>query len=660
SLPPGFHLDESFEGLEAWRMVADPAYRPIFLEGNFGVPPLNAWANAISFALGGLFGIAPGPTLMRTTAAVVGTLGVAAVAWLAYELAQCERDGGSRRLRLTAAFPLLAAAALAVMRWHVHFSRMGIEPVFMPLWWALGMALLLHALRTGRWVAYAALGVTLAAPMYTYQGAWHFPFLIGGSALVLLSTQRKGDLPPKQRRVAGLLLAGGLALLLVTPLLLFLWRNPELAILRPAQISVVGETASPADSNLLTTTVQTLAMFWPFGQTGDLDPRRNLPGAPALPLLLAIPFFAGVGVALWHWRRPVGWISLTGLLGLLLVGFISEYAPHFHRILGAAAPVALLIGLGLDAGVRGVASLLAKAGVAQRSRVAVAWTLAVALLLGAGIVGARDYFVRWAALPDLYHAFDEGLWQVGQWLAEQPAEMPLYLTPRSADHPTLAFALATGTGDPRTVEPPVTFDGRAVLPLTDGPAPAPERYLAIEHEDFRTPLLLPEVLPDAAEVERWRDRSGAAYATAWERPAGSDPLRAPQVTLDVPVGDGIRLLGYDVLPDSLHPGAVLYLQLHWLVEQAPTADWTTFTHLLNPVSSEAPPMAGKDALPGGGSLPTSRWQTGWRILDEYQILLPADLAPGVYDLAAGLYQADGSRLPADEPIRLGAVTIAAP
>ena len=48
-LPPGFHFDESFEGLEAWHILTDPTYRPVFLTGNFGVPPLNAYANAITF-----------------------------------------------------------------------------------------------------------------------------------------------------------------------------------------------------------------------------------------------------------------------------------------------------------------------------------------------------------------------------------------------------------------------------------------------------------------------------------------------------------------------------------------------------------------------------------------------------------------------------------
>ena len=40
ALPPGFHFDESFEGLEAWRILTDATYRPIFLEGNFGVAPI--------------------------------------------------------------------------------------------------------------------------------------------------------------------------------------------------------------------------------------------------------------------------------------------------------------------------------------------------------------------------------------------------------------------------------------------------------------------------------------------------------------------------------------------------------------------------------------------------------------------------------------------
>ncbi|HXF62989.1 MAG TPA: hypothetical protein VNK95_15295, partial [Caldilineaceae bacterium] len=64
-IPPGFHFDESFEGLEAWRILTEPDYRPIMLAGNFGVPPLNAYANALTFTLAERLGGEAGPTAMR-------------------------------------------------------------------------------------------------------------------------------------------------------------------------------------------------------------------------------------------------------------------------------------------------------------------------------------------------------------------------------------------------------------------------------------------------------------------------------------------------------------------------------------------------------------------------------------------------------------------
>ena len=99
AIPPGFHFDESFEGLEAWRILTDPAYRPIFLTGNFGVPPLNAYANTFTFGIFGALGGEAGPTAMRTTAAVFGILGVFAVYLLANSFGDltCGRSAVSLR-----------------------------------------------------------------------------------------------------------------------------------------------------------------------------------------------------------------------------------------------------------------------------------------------------------------------------------------------------------------------------------------------------------------------------------------------------------------------------------------------------------------------------------------------------------------------------------
>jgi hypothetical protein len=137
------------------------------------------------------------------------------------------------------------------------------------------------------------------------------------------------------------------------------------------------------------------------------------------------------------------------------------------------------------------------------------------------------------------------------------------------------------------------------------------------------------------------------------------PDRPPQQPLAATVGDGIRLAGYDVQPGTLHPGEILYLQLHWLVDTPPQTDWTVFTHLLRlDAAGNAMVAAGHDSRPGNGSLPTTRWQAGWRVMDEYQIALPAELAPGAYHLEIGLYQANGARLPAGSAgIRLGEVIL---
>jgi hypothetical protein len=641
TLPPGFHFDESFEGLEAWRILTTFNYKPLFLEGNFGVPPLNAYANALVFWVGGWFGIAPGPTLMRITAALFGVLGVLAVYGAAWEL----RLADPRR-SLSPAFPLLAAGALAIMRWHVHFSRMGIEPVIVPLEWAGAIWLLLRGRRTRSWGNFVALAFVLAATLYTYQGAWVIPVIMGVTALLLLvdTSAAQTGLPRLWPR---LLLAGALALVLVAPLLLYFGRHAELLLLRPAQIAVVGATGSPADQGILHNVRATITMFWPFdwpfGPTGDMDPRRNLPGAPALNLWLALPFWAGLLMALRRLRTPTFWIPLFGLIGLLSVGVVSEYAPHFHRVLGAAAPAALLCAMALD-------------WLWQRRPQRAQWVgpvAAVALLMLGGLTSVRDYFVRWAALPDLYYAFDQGLWDVGRWVADQPPDAPVYLSPRPADHATLAFAWET-RGRPA----PVSFDARAIFPVTHGPTTEPESYAIINKEDFRGPLLLPEVLSQAAITRTLTDFAGETYATIHTRPAGPASARPPQVTVNARVGDGITLLGYDVHPATPRAGEMLYLQLHWLVGAVPMRDWTVFTHVIAPDSQDGAQVAGKDGPPGGGSLPTIRWQPGWRILDEYQILLPANLPAGTYTLATGLYTLDGMHLPA-VPITLGAIAIEA-
>ena len=621
TIPPGFHFDEAFEGLEAWRIWTDPSYRPVFLAGNFGVAPANAYANAWMFGLFGWFGGEPGPVAMRVTAALFGVLGVAAVWAAADELRQLHPT------RISRGYPWLAAGLLATLRWHLHFSRMGIEPILVPLVAAGALWLLLRGWRTHSWQTLLGFGALTALSLYVYQGAWILPLLLA-AAWALLAWRARGRIG--LLRWAGSAGAAGVALLLALPLLLFALEQPALFLLRPEQIAGGGE--SGAGQTLGERALAYLLMFVPWLQAGDPDPRRNLPGLAALNFWQALPFWFGAGLAVRHARHISHALPLLLLPGLLLPGVLSEHAPHYHRVLGATAPVALLGGLGLDWIWRR----------AQPARRAWAGWLSVLLLVAGAGVSARDYFVRWAALPDLFYAFDVGLWEVGRQIAAQPAGSQIYLTPRAADHPTLAFAWST---QPGSHPPPVSFDGRHVLPATAGRTLQPEIYVVLENEDFRTRLLLPELLPDATIVQTITDWQGQVYANSYLRPAGSALQRTPTTAAAAELGDGIGLAGYDAQVAVLESGRILYVQLYWDVAAPPQQEWTTFVHLRGPLPDTTKQVAGTDSVPGGGSLPTRRWQAGWKILDEYQLQLPADLPAGRYQLAVGLYNQSGAQLP---------------
>jgi len=666
NLPPGFYLDEAYEGIEAWRILTEPTYRPVFLTANFGVLPLNTYANALMFALFRLFGGEAGPVAMRVTAACFGVFGVCTLYGLADEIQRVSKA------KLSTAFPFFAAITLAIMRWHFHFSRIGIEVILGPLLWAGSLWLLFRGRRTGYWLNFIGCGVLLAACIYAYQGIWIAPLLMCLVVLLLLSegTQARNGLDQSKpfafsslssflqhnrAFMIGVALAAAIAFLLFIPFGLYTWQHPDIVTLRATQIVSIQGTDRDIQPSIWRSIRQTALMYIPLDQLGDLNVQHNIPGAPVLNIWQAMLFFIGLGLAIRRVRQPMYAIILLSLVGLLLPGAPTKHAPAFHRLLSACIPTALLCAIALDWFWQWPARISSRGWFAYIPwlKYTFRW-IGVLLLIQGGITATYQYFVTWAALPALYYAFDEGLWQVSQQLAQTPPTLPIYITPKRATDPTLTFSLLT-----HQHPMPISFDGRHIFPLTAQVSTQPELYVVIERTDFRTRLLLPEVFPTAKVQREWFDRTGEVYARYYVRPAGAVPQRAPQHKVEVTLGDGIALAGYDVFPKVLHPGKILYLQLHWLVQAKPTADWTVATYVVARNAGGKPQVvAGYENKPGEESLPTTRWQAGWRILDEYQIQLPDDLALGKYVLQVGLTQANGKHLPpGDANVDLGKVKV---
>jgi len=114
-----------------------------------------------------------------------------------------------------------------------------------------------------------------------------------------------------------------------------------------------------------------------------------------------------------------------------------------------------------------------------------------------------------------------------------------------------------------------------------------------------------------------------------------------QVQVYADFGEQIALLGFDISAEQVKAGDTLYLTLYWKALQELDINYQVFVHLLRPDGL----VAQSDKI-NPGEFPTKRWPLDKYVRDEHQLTLPADLAPGEYELFAGLWvQADGWRLP---------------
>ncbi len=110
-----------------------------------------------------------------------------------------------------------------------------------------------------------------------------------------------------------------------------------------------------------------------------------------------------------------------------------------------------------------------------------------------------------------------------------------------------------------------------------------------------------------------------------------------EVTFD----DKIQLLGFDAGGREVTRGAVIRPTLYWRALPGLGRNVSTFVHLTAP---DGFVLAQKDNL-HPANLPTTRWDLDAYAADVHPIEIPASLAPGVYQLRAGVYDpARGTRL----------------
>jgi len=603
ALPPGLHYDEAFNATMA-RNVQLGIERPIFFTEDLTEEPMAIYLTALSFTLFG-----PSPWALRLVSACAGIVNVLALYFLA-------RHFFSARW-----LSALSAFILAILYWHLNFSRLGMEPIFTPLMATLAFGFLWRAIsphsntsrQTNGVMEWALAGVFLAATLYTYKAGLFVPIL----AALFLASQISYARDFWEPHWRGILIFGVVAILVYAPLGLYLVAHPDEFLQRPQSVAATSSTAENA--------LKVAGMFF---IAGDDNPRSNLPGRPALDPFLAAGFVVGLVVAVGRFRREANArLLVLWLIVMSSPSVLTDFAPHFGRNLTVTPALALTAAYGFG--------WLFERAKPNRFLFAVYGSLLILGLCFSAISAARDYFAVWGARTGHYDSFDVGIYELAQKLRAQANETRLYVTPLERDHYTVRFALAGRDAQ--------VFDGRHVLLLP--PPDTRATYGILMRQDTHTQARLNTLLANSHVIETIYDYTAQPYAVIVQGQA--NPNIAMQKRVNAQFGDIIELLGYDLV----HTNDALALTLYWRSRAETHTDWTVFTQLIGEVNPNAgsPVWAQDDTPPGRGTYLTSHWHVGETVIDEYRLSLSA-VPRGNYHIEIGMYNLEtGARLPVRDP-----------
>jgi hypothetical protein len=123
---------------------------------------------------------------------------------------------------------------------------------------------------------------------------------------------------------------------------------------------------------------------------------------------------------------------------------------------------------------------------------------------------------------------------------------------------------------------------------------------------------------------------------------GRGASAVPSHALDITLGPGVRLLGYDLPETELRPGDVAPVVLYWETAPLPE-DYQVLVHL---IGADGALVGQGDGPPMDGDYPTSFWGSGERLVDHHRLTVSEEAPEGEAWLYVGLYSLeDWRRLP---------------
>jgi hypothetical protein len=177
--------------------------------------------------------------------------------------------------------------------------------------------------------------------------------------------------------------------------------------------------------------------------------------------------------------------------------------------------------------------------------------------------------------------------------------------------PTNSWKKGQVIGDPREI---------AVLP---GTPPGLYRIEVILYDMYSGRALEPlgggKFLSGPVEIPRWESLDPDSLDIGYP--------------LGVTLGDKVHLLGYN-MESGFQPGDNIHLTIFWQCLEEMEQSYTVFTHLVDAGDSI---VAQKDNPPVDGFHPTTKWEVGEIVRDQYDLVIPPETPPGWYRLEVGMY-----------------------
>jgi mannosyltransferase len=382
--------------------------------------------------------------------------------------------------------------------------------------------------------------------------------------------------------------------------------------------------------------------FLPWLPTFLAQQSHALNTSPRTPDRLGLDSLTAYGGGLVH--GDLFLIAGAALAALALVGWATCMWQHGDRraehatlaLLVWLLPLALVLWLGLRSGLFEVRYLvlslpgmllLVGLGIVRLVRHPVAVTVVALLAVVPGALGAQHQYYDPTLARDDYRglaaAIDRNARPTDAVLLSAPNQVEIFQYYYHGSLPTI------GLPAQRPIDPEDTR----------------QRLDAIHAQYGRVWLVswaMGEADPQGV-ISSWLAQNGFQathqwYGTVQLALVGFGPSNASAEHINAPLDNGVVLEDFLLGSRSLTPGETLALTLVWRADHGPTPDrWKVFTHLLDANSRV---VAQRDAEPADNLRPTTTWQPGERIQDNYGIVVPANLPAGSYTLEIGMYDGE--------------------